>query len=207
MDVVLRLEEERDQRAVEELTREAFWNVYNPGCSEHLILHQLRKSPAFVKALDFVAELDGRIVGNIVYTRGTVRDEQGRDIEVIDLGPISVAPSHQRRGVGSRLVEHTIALAGQMGFRAIVIFGNPAHYRRFWFESAARYGISTSGGENFDAFMALELSPGSQRGVSGRFLDDPAFSVDEAELALFDSTFPPREKKVTATQLPEAVHS
>jgi predicted N-acetyltransferase YhbS len=54
MEISLRLEEEKDYRIVEELTREAFWNLYIPGYDEHLLVHNLRKSKEYVKNLDFV---------------------------------------------------------------------------------------------------------------------------------------------------------
>ncbi|MGM5629865.1 hypothetical protein O2K51_03100 [Apibacter raozihei] len=67
MKITLRLEEEAEYRIVEEITREAFWNVYSPGCSEHLIIHKLRMWPQFIKELDYVAVSDDKIVGNIAY--------------------------------------------------------------------------------------------------------------------------------------------
>lgn len=66
MDVVLRNELPDDYREVENLTREAFWNVYCPGCSEHYLLNVMRQSPDFIDQLDIVAECDGCIVGNVV---------------------------------------------------------------------------------------------------------------------------------------------
>jgi putative acetyltransferase len=83
MNVTLRTEEEKDFRIVESISREAFWNVYRPGCCEHFILHQLRSSPEFIKELDFVAELDGEVVGNIVYSKAVVVDDAGTRHEVI----------------------------------------------------------------------------------------------------------------------------
>jgi len=90
---MLRLEEEKDFKIVENITREAFWNVYKPGCNEHFILHNLRNSQAFIKELDFVAEMDGSVVGNIVYSKGKVVDDDGMEHEVIGFGPISVLPA------------------------------------------------------------------------------------------------------------------
>lgn len=67
-DYIFRLEKKDDYREVENLVREAFWNGYCPGCSEHYVIHVLREDPAFVKELDFVMEQDGRLIGqNNVY--------------------------------------------------------------------------------------------------------------------------------------------
>ncbi|MHB8807340.1 MAG: GNAT family N-acetyltransferase [Anaerolineaceae bacterium] len=203
MDIKLRLEKEADFRTVENLTREAFWNVYKPGCDEHFVLHNLRKSQDFIKELDFVAELDGVIVGNIVYSKGKIVNENGMEHEVICFGPISVLPSFQSKGIGKKLIEHTSEIAKAMGFKAIVIFGNPAYYQRFGFKAAEKFDIHTADGKNFDAFMVKELSEGSLQGVSGRFIDSEAFKVNNEAFEMFDKAFPPKEKKVTDTQLKE----
>ena len=201
MNIQLCREEEKDFRTVENLTREAFWNVYKPGCDEHFVLHNLRNSQDFIRELDFVAELDGTIVGNIVYSKGKIVNENGMEHEVICFGPISVLPSFQNKGIGKKLIEHTTKIAKDMGFKAIVIFGNSAYYHRFGFEAAEKFNIHTADGKNFDAFMVKELSEGNLQGVSGRFIDSEAFKVNNDEFEMFDKSFPPKEKEVTDTQL------
>jgi Predicted acetyltransferase len=193
MDILLRNECESDYREVEFITREAFWNLYKPGCNEHLLAHKLRKVPSFIQELDFVAVVDGRVVGNIMYSRAKITNGE-REHEVITFGPISVLPSLQSKGVGSALIRHTLRLAEEMGHRAVVIFGNPNYYHRFGFVNAESYGISTSDGLNFDAFMALELFEDALKGISGRFFEDEVFKIDEAELEEFDKQFPHKEK-------------
>lgn len=200
MKIEIRPENEKDYEEVENLTREAFWDIYQPGCDEHLLVHKLRKVSAFIPELDFVVELDGQIVGNILYSKATVTGESGQEHEVITFGPLSVLPQHQKMGVGSRLVNHTLELAKKLGFRAIVIFGNPAYYHRFGFESAERYQITTSDGENFDAFMALELYEGALSGIAGKFHEDSVFHIEKEELEGFEKKFPYKEKHVTDTQ-------
>ena len=202
MGIELRLEEEKDHRIVEELTREAFWNVYKPGCDEHFVLHHLRSLPCFVRELDFVAELNGMIVGNIVYSKGTVLSDVGREQEVLSFGPVGVLPAYQGQGIGSRLIKHTMELAKHLDYKAVVIFGNSAYYQRFGFEAAQKFAISTAQGKNFDAFMAKELVADSLQGISGRlYLDEVFFNIDQEQLERYDSAFPTREKKVTITQL------
>lgn len=200
MSMVLRREGEADYEAVENLTREAFWDMFKPGCDEHLLVHKLRRVPAFVPELDFVAVEDGQIVGHIIYSRAKVVGDDGNAHEVITFGPVSVLPSLQKKGIGSALIEHTMKLAREMGYRGIVIFGHPAYYPRFGFENAERFGITTADGVNFDAFMALELREGSLKGITGRFHEDPVFKIDEDEMEAFDRRFPHREKHVTDTQ-------
>lgn len=201
MNISLRFERESDYEEVENLTREAFWDVYKPGCDEHLLAHKLRKVQAFIPELDFVAEYDNQIVGNIMYSKAKIVDERGFEHELLTFGPVSVLPSHQKAGIGSQLINHTIKLSKEMGYRAIVIFGNPAYYHRFGFTSADKFGITTADGQNFDAFMALELFDGALQNISGRFHENLVFHVDKEELESFEKKFPFKEKHVTDTQL------
>ena len=71
-NITIRLETKEDYRNVENLTREAFWNIYRPGCMEHYVLHCLRKDPAFVPELDFIMELDGELFVQIIYMRSAI---------------------------------------------------------------------------------------------------------------------------------------
>ena len=97
---IIRLEKSDDHREVENLTREAFWNVYRPGCTEHYILHMLRQDPAFVPELDFVMENDGKIIGHVMYMRSEICADDGRVIPAMTFGPISIAPAYQRQEIG-----------------------------------------------------------------------------------------------------------
>ena len=99
----IRLEEPRDFSAVERLTREAFWNKYRPGCSEHYVLHQFRSRPEFVRELDCVLEEDGQIAAHIMYSRAEIAADDGRTIPILVFGPVSVHPERQGRGLGSKL--------------------------------------------------------------------------------------------------------
>lgn len=200
MNLKIRPENENDYTEVESLTREAFWDIYRPGCVEHLIAHKLRNSVSFIRELDFVAELDDRIVGNIMYSRSVVADSKDLEHEVITFGPISVLPAFQKKGIGSALIEHTKNLAAFIGYKAIIIFGNPDYYHRFGFKSAEAFGIATSDSANFDAFMAMELYAGALQGITGRFFEDPVFDVDTFEVEAFEKNFPYKEKHVTDTQ-------
>ena len=122
----IRLETEKDYRSVEELTREAFWNVYKPGADEHYYVHMMRSHPDFVPELAFVLEKDGQIVGNIMYTKAWLEDESGVKKEILSFGPLCVAPKYQRQKLGQILIEHSFAAARGMGYDVNIIFGNPA---------------------------------------------------------------------------------
>jgi predicted N-acetyltransferase YhbS len=164
-------------------------------------LHKIRKVPAFVKELSFIACDNDRTVGNIIYSKAKVINDENKEFEVLCMGPIGVLPSYQGKGIGSLLMNYSIEKAKQLGYKAIIIFGNPEYYHRFGFKNAKEYGIQTSWGDNFEAFMALELYYGSLSGISGKFYEDGTFKIDKEELEIFEKEFPYKEKRVTDTQL------
>jgi predicted N-acetyltransferase YhbS len=200
MKINIRLEEEKGFRKVEFLTREAFWDLYRPGCCEHLIVHKMRNVPAFVKELSYIAEEEYSIVGSIIYSKAKIINDQTNEYEVLCMGPISILPSYQKKGIGSLLMTRSIERAKELGFKAVIIFGNPDYYKRFGFINAKNYNIKTSTCENFDAFMALELANGSLNGISGKFYEDKVFETEDKELELFEREFPFKEKHITETQ-------
>jgi predicted N-acetyltransferase YhbS len=200
IDSIIRNEEKEDYRTVEQLVREAFWNLYVPGCNEHYILHNLRISNDFIPELDFVAEKEGQIVGQIAYSRGIIKCKQGEEEEVISFGPVSVLPAFQKRGIGSALIIHTTNLARDMGYPAICIYGDPRYYSRFGFRCAEKYEIKTADDKFAVALQVLELKQGVLNNMSGKFIESTAFAVDETEFARYDVTFPCKEKKETDSQ-------
>ena len=191
----IRLEQPADYRAIENLTREAFWNHHVPGCDEHYLAHVLRESSCFLPELDFVAESGGTLIGNIMYTRASVLCDSGGTLPVLCFGPLSVLPDWQGKGVGSALVSHSLKKAAELGFNAVLIYGDPAFYSRLGFRSAESFEIGTMDDYYADALQALELVAGALREKAGRFAEDHAYEVDEAASAAFDKSFPPKEKR------------
>jgi len=200
MNISIRLEEKDDFRAVEYMTREAFWDIYKPGCDEHMMVHKIRKVPAFIKELSILASDKEEIVGNVIYSKAKVMSDENKEFEVLCMGPIGVLPSYQGKGIGSLLMKDSIEKAKQLGYKAIIIFGNPAYYHRFKFINAKEYNIQTSFGGNFEEFMALELYEGALSGICGKYYEDAAFEIEKGELEIFEKEFPYREKHVTSTQ-------
>ena len=200
MEIIIRHERPEDVVAVETLTRLAFWNLHVPGCSEHLVARQLRASCDFLPELDFVAESDGRVVGNIIFSRSRVVGSNQENFETVTFGPVSVLPDCQRQGVGRALIEKGIERARAVGFSAVIIYGNPAYYRKYGFRPGKEFDIRTEGGKYAAALQVLPLVPGILNGVSGRFLESEAFETDEEFLDAFDRLFPPLEKLETPTQ-------
>jgi putative acetyltransferase len=200
MDLTIRNENESDYRIVEELTRGAFWNVHVPGCVEHFVLHNLRISADFIPKLDFVAEKEGQIVGNIVYRQGILKHEHGKETKVISFGPVSVLPKLQKQGIGSDLINHTIKGAKKIGYPAIFIYGDPRYYSRFGFRCTEKWDIKTAFDKFAVALMALELKPCALSNKAGKFIESAALGVDDNKFEEFDKSFPYKEKKETESQ-------
>lgn len=196
--IQLRLETSADYRAVEELTREAFWfnTDRRPYIDEHYLVHRLRGSSAFLPELAYVAEVDGRLVGNIMYSGSKVISPEGVEHEVLTFGPLSVLPEFQGRGIGKALMLRSFEKARELGFGAIVIFGHPDYYPRFGFRPASEFGLCTADGHTFPAFMALELFTGALTGISGRFYLDAVYdNLPEEAVLAFDAGFPAKEPR------------
>ena len=107
----IRLEEKKDYRAVENLVRESFWNVYRPGCSEHYVIHVLRDDPAFIPKLDFVMEQDGKLIGQNMFMKTVIEADDGRTIDVLTMGPIGITPELKRKGYGKALLDYCLEKA------------------------------------------------------------------------------------------------
>ena len=200
MELIIRKTDRKNYSQTENLTREAFWNLYKPGCDEHLVLHNLRKSSSYINELDLVAVFENEIIGHIISTKAWVIDKQNTEHEVLCVGPISVSPSFQSKGIGTKLLNYSISEAKNIGFKGMILFGNPDYYHRFGFRNAQEYGITTKEDQNFEPFMALELQENGLSHVKGRFFEAEAFTTGEDELIEFEKQFSYKEKLVTETQ-------
>ena len=203
-DYLIRLEKKEEHREVEHLVREAFWNVYRPGCLEHYVLHQLRQDKAFVPQLDFVMELGGELIGQNVFMRATINTDDGRDIPIMTMGPICIAPQYKRKGYGKILLDYSLEKAAELGCGAVCFEGNIDFYKNCGFTFASDYGIRYHGlPQDADAsfFLCKELIPGYLDGITGEYSTPQGYLVDEAEAEEFDKAFPPKEKLKLPGQL------
>lgn len=200
MDIKIRKEEPKDYRKVEEVTREAFWNLYFPGCAEHLAVHNLRKSTDFIPELTFVIEVDGEIVGSIFYSHSKIVSEDSSEINTISFGPVSISPRIHRIGLGRQLITHSIEEAKKLGYRAILTLGYPYHYEPYGFVGGKKYSISMADGNFYKGLLALPLYEGALDNVSGYAVFSDALEATPEEIEAFDSTFPTKEKKVQESQ-------
>ncbi|MGN0639993.1 MAG: GNAT family N-acetyltransferase [Oscillospiraceae bacterium] len=203
-DYIIRLERKDEHRAVENLVREAFWNVYRPGCFEHFVLNQLRDDPAFVQELDFVMEKDGKLIGQNMFMRAVIKADDGRDIPIFTMGPICITPEFKRRGYGKKLLDFSLEKAAEMGAGAVCFEGNIDFYGKSGFVCASEFGIRYHGvpeGEDASFFLCKELKAGYLDGITGVYTPPQGYFVDEAAVEEFDKYFPPKEKLKLPGQL------
>ena len=196
-DVTIRFENKGEYREVENLIRESFWNVYRPGCSEHYVIHVLRNDPAFVKELDFVMEKDGQLIGQNMFMRTVINADDGRDVEVLTMGPICITPALKRKGYGKILLDYSLEKAAELGFGAVLFEGNIDFYGKSGFDFAHRFGRryhDLPEGADDSFFLCRELIPGFLDGVTGVYQTPAGYYVDDAEVEEFDKGFPPKEK-------------
>ena len=203
-DCIIRSERKEEQREVELLVRESFWNVYRPGCLEHYVLNQLRNDAAFIPELDFVMEKDGRIIGQNMFMKAVIKADDGRDLPIVTMGPICIANEFKRQGYGKILLDYSLEKATQMGFGAICFEGNIDFYGKSGFTHASEFGIRYHGlpeGADASFFLCKELKKGYLQGVTGEYAPPQGYFVNEDEAEEFDKQFPPKEKLKLPTQL------
>ena len=203
-DYLIRLERKEDYSAVENMVREAFWNVYRPGCLEHYVLNCLRNDKDFVSELDFVIERAGGIIGQNIFVKANIKADDGRNIPILTMGPICITPKFKRKGYGKILLDYSIEKATELGFGAVCIEGNIDFYGKSGFTYASEYGIRYHGlPEDADAsfFLCKELIPGYLNGVTGEYTTPTGYLIDEAEAEEFDKQFPYKEKLKLPGQL------
>lgn len=196
----IRKETEADYQRVEEITRKAFYNMYMPGCVEHYLVHIMRSHRDFIPELDFVLELDGEVVGNIMYTKAKLTDENGQEKEIVTFGPVSVLPEYQRKGYGKQLIEYSFEKAAALGCEAVVIFGSPSNYVSRGFQSCRKYKVCVENGTYPAAMLVKELVPGALDGRTWIYKESPAMQIREEDAKRFDDTLEKMEKKWQPSQ-------
>lgn len=196
----IRLEHSQDYREVENLTREAFWNVYRPGCTEHYVLNQYRSNPDFIPELDLVMEEDNRIIGHVMFSKAVITLDDGTVFPSCTFGPISIHPDYKRRGYGLKLLTYSLEKARAMGIGLLQMEGNIDFYRHAGFGLASRLHIHYHA-EPRDAevpyFLAQELIPGYWGSREGTYCPPKGYFVadDNPEaFEAYEASSPPKEK-------------
>ena len=200
MDLLIRNEVQEDYRQVEELTREAFWNLHIPGCNEHYLVHIMRSHPDFLSELDFVAVFENKIVGNIMFTKSRLTNEFNQSMDTITFGPVSVLPKYQKKGIGSALITHSITKAADAGYKAIIIEGHPYNYCKHGFVGSKGVNVSDSEGRFPYSLLVLELEKGCLRNHYWKFYPSSVYNLDESAASEYDKLFLPKERGYKPTQ-------
>lgn len=202
--VKFRLEKKEEHREVENLVREAFWNVYRPGCSEHYVIHVLRDDPSFVNELDFVMEKDGKLIGQNMFMQTIIKADDGREIPVLTMGPICIMPKLQRKGYGKALLDYSLEKASELGYGAVLFEGNIEFYSVSGFDYARRFGIRyhdlpKDADDSF--FLCKELTSGYLDGITGIYQTPQGYYVKDSDVEEFDKSFHPKQKLKLKGQL------
>lgn len=200
MNLTTRLEEEKDFRAVEELTRNAFWNLYFPGCDEHYLCHEMRSHKDFIKELDFIALVDGNIVGSIMYTKSWLIAEDGETQEIVSFGPLCVHPDFQRKGIGASLIQKTKEIVRKMKIPAIAIYGDPHNYCKHGFKNGIDCNVSNMEGDYPLGLLVLEVEEGFFGNRKWKLKQSEVYNLDNLKAEEFDKSFEYKEKKQEYSQ-------
>lgn len=196
-DYIIRLEKKDDYKEVENLVREAFWNVYRPGCSEHYVIHVLRDDQAFVKELDFVMEQDGRLIGQNMFMETVINGDDGRTIPVLTMGPIGITPELKRKGYGKALLDYSLEKAKELRYGAVLFEGNIGFYGKSGFDYARKFNIryhDMPEGADDSFFLCKELIPGYLDGITGVYQTPQGYYVEDSDVEEFDKGFPAKKK-------------
>ena len=208
----IRLEKPSDYREVENLTRESFWNVYRPGCTEHFVLNQYRSNPDFIPELDYVMEDDGKIMGHVMFSKAELVLPDGSRKPSWTFGPISIQPEYQRNGFGLRLLQYALDKARNMGIGFLCMEGNIEFYKHAGFDIASKLNIhyhSEPKEAPVPYFLAQELIPGwlADNGITeATYCPPKGYFVADANPEAFkayDASFPPKKKEIVPGQLPQ----
>ncbi len=186
----IRPESAADYQLVEDITRRAFYNLYMPGCFEHYLVHIMRRHEDFIPELALVLELDGQVIGNVMYTKAKLQAQSGRTKEIVTFGPVCIEPEQQRKGYGKMLLEYSFDKAAAMGYEAIVIFGSPANYVGLGFQSCKKYNVCLENQKYPAAMLVRELKPGALAGEKWFYYDSPIMNVDEQAAQAYDDSLP-----------------
>lgn len=203
-NIIIRKEKKEEHSEVENLVREAFWNMYRPGCLEHYVLNQLRDNPDFVPELDFVMLKDGKLIGQNIFMKAVIKADDGRNIPIMTMGPICIAPEFKRNGYGKILLDYSLEKAAEAGCGAVCFEGNIDFYGKSGFSYASDFGIRYHGlpeGEDASFFLCKELIPGYLDGITGEHETPAGYFVDEKAAEEFDKAFPYKEKLKLPGQL------
>lgn len=173
----IRKETPEDYNRVIELTEKAFETLEISDHNEGKLVDKLREAPTFIEELSLVAELNGQVVGHILFTP-IVIDNGTQQFQSLVLAPVSVLPEFQKMGIGGQLIKAGHCKSKELGFQSVILIGHPDYYPQFGYKPTSIWGVKTQIPlPSDDVFMAVELVSGGLSGVSGTVIFPPEFGV------------------------------
>ncbi|MGG0255941.1 N-acetyltransferase [Bacillus toyonensis] len=172
--VTIRQEQKNDYRKTEEVVKEAFLNEEFSDKKEHELVKRIRECDAFIPELSIVA-VDKEIVGHIMLSKITI-EQGGTTVDSLALAPVSIAPSHQKKGIGGKLITVALEKAKELGYGSVVVLGHPEYYPKFGFERASQWNIKAPFEVPDEVFMVMELRENTLQGVEGIVQYSSAFA-------------------------------
>ena len=193
-NLIIRAERPDDYKNTELMTMRSFWNKFGPGCSEHNMVRIIRESKDYIPDISRVAELEGKIVGAVYYTKAWI-DDGSTKREVALLGPLAVEPTMEGNGIGGALINESIKLAKKTEISGIILAGEPAYYPKLGFELCEKYGITDTSGNSYDAYLCYPLTD-AFNSCKGKFIESEDFEKieDEKLLEKISKEFPAYRK-------------
>ena len=164
MTVILRQENKNDYESVYNLIKLAFASAEHSDGDEQNLVERLRKGDAFIPELSIVAEVDGEIVGHILFTKIQIGDSK---VLALALAPLAVAPQFQNCGIGGKLIKEGHRIAKGLGYEFSVVLGHDKYYPRFGYQPAKLYSIKAPFPVDDKNFMAIKLNDDADLKVDG----------------------------------------
>lgn len=174
--MIIRQEIPEDNKSTESAVEEAFRIAEFADYTEHLLVQRIRKGKNFIPELSLVAEVDGAIVGHILFSK--IKIIGVKEWDSLALAPVSVLPQFQRQGVGGQLIIKGLEIAKTLGYKSVILLGHANYYPRFGFQKASNWNISCPFEVPDECFMAIELVKDGLMGVSGVVKYPKEFKVD-----------------------------
>ena len=183
MNLIIRKETPADYTPVSDVMKSAFPFRVELGhtFNEWVVVENTRESESYINDLTLVAEINGQVVGHIMFTPMKVKGSTAC-YESIALAPVSVHADYQKQGIGKALVHAGIEQARSLGYKSIIVLGDPKYYTKFGFELASKWRIGTNPNFNDSYLFALELVKGGLKGISGVVEYCPTFYNEKGEL-------------------------
>lgn len=193
------LASKEDYLDIEWLIRESFWNVNGPGCDEHYMIHHIRKMSCYNPSLDLTLKMDDKVVGVLTFLTASIKTKEDM-VDILTICPLAIHPFYQKQGLGSRLMETGLNRAKALGYKGVVIWGDPQYYEKFGFVKGQDVGISTSDGTFNDAVLCKALEEGFFNVVKGRFIELHDLNIVKEDVIRYDQDFLKKRSMTSQTQ-------